>query len=87
MAVSNFDMDDTDELITHEHIISVVHDRFGFLPKDKQVDAIRTLLADREDLILIAKTRFRKSIIFQAAPLISSPSKEVLIVMPLNALV
>ena len=64
MAASDFDMDDTDKLITYEHIISVVQDRFGFLPKDKQVDAIRTLLADREDLILIAKTGFEKSIIF-----------------------
>jgi superfamily II DNA or RNA helicase len=41
-----------------------VNELFGFEPKDKQVEAIRKLLYDKSDLILIAKTGFGKSIVF-----------------------
>jgi ATP-dependent helicase YprA (DUF1998 family) len=48
---------------------------------------IRHLLYDKRDLILIAKTGFGKSIIFQALPLIEEESKQAsLIIMPLNLL-
>ena len=64
-----------------------VHELFGFEPKNKQVDAIRHLLYEKRDLILIAKTGFGKSIIFQALPLIQEESKQAsLIIMPLNLL-
>ena len=60
-----------------------VNELFGFEPKNKQVEAIRHLLYDKRDLILIAKTGFGKSIIFQA--LIEEESKQAsLIIMPLN---
>ena len=41
-----------------------MNELFGFEPKDKQVEAIRKLLYDKSDLILVAKTSFGKSIIF-----------------------
>jgi len=68
-----------------------VNELFGFEPKNKQVEAIRHLLYDKRDLIrdliLIAKTGFGKSIIFQALPLIEEESKQAsLILMPLNLL-
>ena len=64
-----------------------VNELFGFEPKNKQVEAIRHLLYDKRDLILIAKTGFGKSIIFQALPLIEEESKQAsLIIMPLNLL-
>jgi len=62
-----------------------VNELFGFEPKNKQVEAIQHLLYDKRDLILIAKTGFGKSIIFQAPPLIEEESKQAsLIIMPLN---
>ena len=64
-----------------------VNELFGFERKNKQVEAIRHLLYDKRDLILIAKTGFGKSIIFQALPLIEEESKQAsLILMPLNLL-
>ena len=51
-----------------------------------QTDAIRILTHERKDLILIAKTGFGKSIVFQAAPLMFTPVKTALIIMPLKAL-
>jgi superfamily II DNA helicase RecQ len=64
-----------------------VNQLFGFEPKIKQVEAIRHLLYDKRDLILIAKTGFGKSIIFQALPLIEEGSKQAsLIIMLLNLL-
>src|SRR4029077_1183166 len=64
-----------------------VNEVFGFEPNNKQVEAIRHLLFDKSDLILIAKTGFGKSIIFQAFPLIQGESKHAsLIIMPLNLL-
>jgi ATP-dependent helicase YprA (DUF1998 family) len=64
-----------------------VNELFDFEPKDKQVEAIRKLLYDKSDLILIAKTGFGKSIIFQALPLIQEELKLAsLIIMPLNLL-
>jgi hypothetical protein len=52
-----------------------VNELFDFEPKDKQVEAIRKLLYDKSDLILIAKTGFGKSLIFQALPLIQEELK------------
>jgi len=74
------------EHITSEFVLETIQSRFGFVPKDEQVSAIRVLLEDQMDLILIAKTGFGKSIIFQAAPLMFSPVKTALIIMPLKAL-
>jgi superfamily II DNA helicase RecQ len=60
---------------------------FGFEPKSKQVEAIRHLLYDKSDLILIAKTGFGKSIVFQVLPMIQEEPKHAgLIIMPLNLL-
>jgi superfamily II DNA helicase RecQ len=56
--------------------------------KPGQVEALRHLLRDRRDLILIAKTGYGKSIIFQAAPLIDAAMGAgiCLIIMPLTLL-
>ena len=40
----------------------------GFRPRSGQVEAIRRLLVDQRDLILIAPTGWGKSIVFQAVP-------------------
>lgn len=67
-----------------------IHDRVGSFfqinLKDQQLQAIHHLVHRRLDLILIAKTGFGKSIIFQAAPLIEEPFGICLILMPLKAL-
>ena len=41
---------------------------FGFSLRDEQVDAIRTLFFEQRDLLLLAKTGFGKSLIFQLLP-------------------
>lgn len=79
-------MDDLCRPITCEYIAQRIKDQFGFDPKGQQVDTLQTLLDNQEDVILIARTGFGKSIIFQAAPLMFSPAKTALIIMPLNAL-
>ena len=63
-----------------------IEDCFKFPAKEEQVTAIETLVKDREDVILVAKTGFGKSIIFQAVPLMFDNPKTALIIMPLKAL-
>ena len=86
MSVSSGDGSDTDDRISCEYVEQVVRQRFGFVPKPIQVNAIRALVSQKTDLILIAKTGFGKSIVFQAVPLMFTPIKIALIIMPLNAL-
>ena len=71
---------------TRDHIITVIDRVFGYRPKDMQIDAIYALVYGQEDLILIARTGFGKSLVFQAVPLMYTPVKSALIIMPLNAL-
>lgn len=56
----------------------------GFDLREEQIQAIKTLAIDREDLILIARTGWGKSIIFQSLPAIRQGI--VLMIMPLNLL-
>ena len=41
---------------------------FGITPWPEQLRAIRTLVVDQKDLILIAKTGFGKSLVFNSVP-------------------
>lgn len=79
-------MSDEGENFTKEYIKSVIESRFGFRPRNAQVECIRTVLVNQKDLILYAKTSFGKGLIYQAAPLMYSPPKTALIIMPLRAL-
>ena len=72
--------------ITVEYIKTVVRDRFGFCPRQKQIECIRYVLVDQDDLILCVKTSFGKSLIYQAAPLMLNPPRAALVIMPLKAL-
>ena len=51
-----------------------------------QIEAVRHLVFDKKDLILIAKTGYGKSLIFQTVPLIRNPPGISLIIMPLTLL-
>lgn len=75
-----------EEVGQHELIQTKVRSLFQIRLKDQQLEAIHHLMFQRLDLILIAKTGFGKSIIFQAAPLIEEPIGICLILMPLKAL-
>jgi superfamily II DNA helicase RecQ len=57
---------------------------FGFEPREEQVEAITTLAIAQEDLILIARTGWGKSLIFQALPVLRGGI--CLMIMPLNLL-
>ena len=57
---------------------------FGFQVKETQLDALHYAMHD--DLILIAKTGFGKSLLYQAPPLLLGAQRLALIIMPLLAL-
>ena len=47
-------------------IINHVRQVFNKIPQSEQLEAIRTLIVDQKDLILIAKTEFEKSLMFNS---------------------
>jgi superfamily II DNA helicase RecQ len=60
---------------------------FGFQAKEGQLSAIHQLVYNKGDLILIARTGFGKSIVFQAIPLLDSKNRACcLVIMPLSLL-
>lgn len=59
---------------------------FGFTLQEAQVDALYTLFYEQRDLLLLAKTGFGKSLIFQLLPFIYDPTGVVIILMPLKLL-
>ena len=82
-------MDGNDNTVVNtltDNIGDCIESLFGVHPKHEQVKTLETLLYRRQDLILIARTGFGKSIVFQAAPLLYEPSKIALIIMPLKPL-
>ena len=66
---------------TRELVVTI----FGFEPRQKQLEALVCIIAELKDLILIAKTSFRKSLIPQAIPLLL-PGKVVICILPLNVI-
>jgi superfamily II DNA helicase RecQ len=57
---------------------------FGHTPRPEQLEAIKTLVVDQKDLVLIAKTGFGKSLVFNSVPFLRGGV--ALIIMPLNAI-
>lgn len=76
----------TQMLIEYQLIEDQVKNLFNIDLKDIQTEAIHSLIFQKSDLILIAKTGFGKSIIFQATPLLIEQPGICLILMPLKAL-
>jgi len=59
---------------------------YGFTLHEQQIDALWCLFYERRDLLLLAKTGFHKSLIFQLLPFINPVAGVVLILMPLKLL-
>ena len=59
---------------------------FGFTLREEQIDAIWTLYSEQKDHLLLAKTGFGKSLIFQLLPFMYSETGVALILMPLKLL-
>lgn len=59
---------------------------FGFTLHEAQIEAIHTLYYERRDLLLLAKTGFGKSLIFQLMPFLIAAPGVVLTLMPLKFL-
>lgn len=59
---------------------------FGFTLHNEQADAVWTLSFECRDLLLLAKTGFGKSLIFQLPPFMSMPPGVVIVLMPLKLL-
>ena len=70
----------------HCQLKQKVNELFNITLKAEQHEALFDLTYGRTDLIVIAKTGFDKSILFQAAPLLTDLSDLCLILMPLKAL-
>jgi reverse gyrase len=70
--------------MSEEELRSEIAKILGFPPRGGQFDAIRKLVADQEDLILIAPTGWGKSAVFQAVP--SLVKGICLMIMPLTLL-
>ncbi|KAF9882712.1 hypothetical protein FE257_005507 [Aspergillus nanangensis] len=68
-----------------EKLRDVLHRLHRFQPRADQVEAIKTLTIDQRDLILIARTGWGKSMIFQSVPALRRGGIALLI-MPLNLL-
>lgn len=77
---------DGEELVARQkqHCKEVGRIVFGFDLKDAQVDAIWNIFYAKTDLLLLAKTSFGKSLIFQLIPFFLDPSGVVIILMPLK---
>jgi len=56
---------------------------YSFEPQSEQVEAVKRLMVDRKDLMLIAKTSFGKSMMFQAMSAII-PSRITIVIVPLT---
>ena len=70
-----------------ENSISItdhVQQVFNKIPQSEQLEAIRTLIVDQKDLILIAKTEFEKNLMFNSVSFLQEDV--VLIIMPLHAI-
>ena len=67
-----------------ECLTSTFKTMLGFQPREGQVEAIRSLVAEKADLILIAPTGWGKSVVFQTVPVLCSGI--CLMIMPLNLL-
>lgn len=59
---------------------------FGFALHEGQIDTIWTLFYERRDLLLLAKTGFGKSLIFQLLPFMTLVAGVVVVLMPLKLL-
>ena len=59
---------------------------FGFELQKGQVEAVSILFYERRDLLLLAKTGFGKSLIFQILPFMFHLTGVVIILMPLKLL-
>ena len=66
-------------------IIKAVELAFGFTANLEQIDLLWSLVFDREDRILVAKTGHGKSVVPQLLPLLTR-SSIVIVLLPLNAL-
>jgi superfamily II DNA helicase RecQ len=67
-----------------ERLPETLRRAFGFEPRPMQLEAIVALARDKKDLILIAKTSFGKSMIFQSLPVLTGGI--CLLLYPLNLL-
>lgn len=59
---------------------------FGFSLREAQINAVWTLFYQKKDLLLLARTGFGKSLIFQLIPFMPEPTGVVIILMPLKLL-
>lgn len=79
-------MNTLEEIISQDFIAHIAKTYFDVELKEIQYEVLNVLINEVKDMILIAKTGFGKSLTFQLMPLLFSPFRTALIIMPLNAL-
>lgn len=72
--------------MSREQLQEKIKHHFHLQPHEEQIDAIQHLVNQRDDLILIAKTGWGKSLIFQCIPLLHPDKNICLLIVPLNLL-
>jgi hypothetical protein len=73
-----------DDSEQRELIASAVRLLYLFEPREKQVDCIQWLLYQKQDLVLVAKTSFGKSLVWQILPCLV-PRTVIIAILPLLA--
>jgi hypothetical protein len=74
-----------DDSEQRELISSAVRLLYPFEPREKQVDCIQWLLYQKQDLVLVAKTSFGKSLVWQILPCLV-PRTVIIAILPLLTL-
>ena len=74
------------EINSHQCIRDRLHQVFGIHGKDKQVEVLYRLMVEKKDTVLLAKTGFGKSILFQAPSMLSCDDTVTIILLLLLAL-
>jgi hypothetical protein len=74
-----------DDAEQRQLITAAVESLYPFSPHEKQVDCVQRLLYRKEDLILVARTSFGKSLIMQILPCLV-PNSVIIVILPLLAL-
>jgi ATP-dependent helicase YprA (DUF1998 family) len=74
-----------DDAEQRQLITAAVESLHPFSPHEKQVDCVQRLLHRKEDLILVARTSFGKSLIMQILPCLV-PNSVIIVILPLLAL-
>ena len=89
--MASLDLDEQPALLndvtnSHTSIRHHLYRIFGIHGREKQIEVLYRLIVEKRDTILLAKTGFGKSIVFQAPSMLGCDGGVAIILLPLLAL-